>query len=561
MSMSAVHTQRSACRPLSALLTALATLALLGLAEASQAEAGRFQFVHGEVRIVGGDGRERPARRGDDVAEGERVRTGARGSAQLRMVDGAALAVRPGTEVRIDAYRYADTPAQDRSFLSLLRGSLRSITGLIGRRNREGYRVSTPTATIGIRGSDADVGFAPDTGLTAVRTYSGGHSLTALDAGGNAVTLETNPGQIAIALPGQAPSFATAFPFSTPTPPPGAGGEPGDGQPGDAADGGGDRRDSPAAARRQRAGAGAAPPSPPPRRDSGPGPLGSALLGQTIDRQRPVVADGAQIGQANVAAPGTGVVGAFIDAISGQLFGGAGQVRVTGSSDVTLLLGANGAPVAFTDATGAAVGESFNFVAGTAVPVPLVGFEVRDAGGTVTSSGRWGVWQGGYRVFEDGVPTPTVGGFHFAVGNSFTTLAQLAAQGPAGFSYQRIGGIASNETGALASNYVVNVAGTFSGTAALGNINVNIGANFPAGSTNWVLNASGSIAQFADSDGLTLGGSCSGCAAVDGDVNGIFLGAGAEGLISSFGATDSLNGKAIVGTAVGQRGAALPPPP
>jgi hypothetical protein len=42
---------------------------------------------------------------------------------------------------------------------------MRAITGLIGKRNRENYKVTTTTATIGIRGSGFSVGYNPDGSL------------------------------------------------------------------------------------------------------------------------------------------------------------------------------------------------------------------------------------------------------------------------------------------------------------------------------------------------------------------------------------------------------------
>ena len=42
----------------------------------------------------------------------------------------------------------------ERGFFSLLKGGFRSITGLIGRGNKDHYGIRTPSATIGIRGTD-----------------------------------------------------------------------------------------------------------------------------------------------------------------------------------------------------------------------------------------------------------------------------------------------------------------------------------------------------------------------------------------------------------------------
>ena len=120
---------------------------------AAYADAGRFQFVYGKVEVIGTDGSSRPAKRGLQVREGETIRTSRRSAAQLKMVDGAALAVRPRTEVRID--NTATNASRRKTVVfSLVRGTFRAITGLIGRNNRESYKVRTATATIGIRGSD-----------------------------------------------------------------------------------------------------------------------------------------------------------------------------------------------------------------------------------------------------------------------------------------------------------------------------------------------------------------------------------------------------------------------
>ncbi len=88
--------------------------------------------------------------------EGDTLITGSAGIAQVRMRDGALLSLRKGTEFRIEEFRFEEAQAEQdagRGFFALLRGGFRTITGLLGRRNRQNYRVSTPVATIGIRGT------------------------------------------------------------------------------------------------------------------------------------------------------------------------------------------------------------------------------------------------------------------------------------------------------------------------------------------------------------------------------------------------------------------------
>ncbi len=93
-----------------------------------------------------------PVRSGTQLSAGDRLFTRIGGRIALRFSDGAVMALHPNTEFRIDDYQY-DT-ADQRSLLSLMRGALRTVTGAIGRRHRDDYRLNTPSATIGIRGTE-----------------------------------------------------------------------------------------------------------------------------------------------------------------------------------------------------------------------------------------------------------------------------------------------------------------------------------------------------------------------------------------------------------------------
>jgi hypothetical protein len=99
---------------------------------------------------------------GASVVEGDRLKTGADSWVLLEMVDGAALTLRPDTELKIDAYSWSETRATSgTSWVTLVQGALRSITGAIGKFNSPGYRVSTPIVTVGIRGTDHETAYYP----------------------------------------------------------------------------------------------------------------------------------------------------------------------------------------------------------------------------------------------------------------------------------------------------------------------------------------------------------------------------------------------------------------
>ena len=132
-----------------------AMLAIAGSDAGAQANAGQFLTAVGDVRVVAADGAQRTPQRGTILREGETILTGAGALAQVRLLDGGLLSVRADTEMKIDRFAHAGQDDRNSSLLiSLLKGGFRSITGLIGQLNRDGYRITTPTATIGIRGTD-----------------------------------------------------------------------------------------------------------------------------------------------------------------------------------------------------------------------------------------------------------------------------------------------------------------------------------------------------------------------------------------------------------------------
>jgi hypothetical protein len=127
-------------------------------AAAANPDAGkRFAIVlrvRGEVVASGGStGKERTLREGDAVHVGERVRAPALAEAVLKTEDAGFLAIRPNTDFVAERYAAEDKPT-DNFTVRLFTGSLRLVSGWLGRTNRAGSRVLTPAAAIGIRGTD-----------------------------------------------------------------------------------------------------------------------------------------------------------------------------------------------------------------------------------------------------------------------------------------------------------------------------------------------------------------------------------------------------------------------
>jgi hypothetical protein len=133
--------------------------------------AGSVSFVVGDVSAADGS-KTRAIVRGDSVYAGETLVTGANGHIHLKMADGAFVSVRPQSRFRIEEYHYDPAvPANNRIKFLLEQGVARSITGRAGEAARENYRLNTPLAAIGIRGTDFVVQATHD--ITRVTVQSG----------------------------------------------------------------------------------------------------------------------------------------------------------------------------------------------------------------------------------------------------------------------------------------------------------------------------------------------------------------------------------------------------
>jgi hypothetical protein len=141
---------------------------------AYSAGAARVDFAAGSVMAVSAAGTQRVVAKGTEIGSGEAVVTGSGGRAQLRFTDGALISLQPGTEFKIDNYQFSGkNDNEEKGFFSLIKGGMRTITGLIGRSNRNNYQVSTSVATIGIRGTEYTAGLNPTGSELLVHTGEG----------------------------------------------------------------------------------------------------------------------------------------------------------------------------------------------------------------------------------------------------------------------------------------------------------------------------------------------------------------------------------------------------
>jgi hypothetical protein len=143
------------------------------------AVVGEATFVIGAASLLQEDGSSRALDRGAAVRVGDRIETKAGGHVHLRFVDGGRLSVRPASRLHIESYSHsAQQPQLGAIKFRLDEGVVRSITGSWGEAARERFRLNTPVAAIGVKGTDFVV--RSDMERTAASVYTGAITLTPL---------------------------------------------------------------------------------------------------------------------------------------------------------------------------------------------------------------------------------------------------------------------------------------------------------------------------------------------------------------------------------------------
>jgi len=135
-------------------LIALA-LALFPLVTHAEDSAGMLIASRGEVIAITNGG-SRELKQGDLVYEKDEILTSDRSFAVLQFTDGAKVTVRPDSTLIIEQYLY-DGSVDDAATLSLVSGGLRVITGSMAKTNPENYKVRTPVALMGVRGTEFSI--------------------------------------------------------------------------------------------------------------------------------------------------------------------------------------------------------------------------------------------------------------------------------------------------------------------------------------------------------------------------------------------------------------------
>jgi hypothetical protein len=121
-------------------------------------DVGKVILSFGKNVAISADGTERVLKRKSEIYAEDILYTGSKGRLQVRFTDGSRLSLKPGSEFKIEQYNFDQAkPDEGKAFYKLIKGGMRTISGNIGKKDQEAYKLDAVVATIGIRGTDFSV--------------------------------------------------------------------------------------------------------------------------------------------------------------------------------------------------------------------------------------------------------------------------------------------------------------------------------------------------------------------------------------------------------------------
>ncbi len=139
-------------------------------------EAGTTVMVRNQVTGLLGT-QQRELKIGHRVHRDEIIRTGSQAQVEFKLDDDTRLALGPDAELRLDEFAIGGGNTSSSIAVRLLKGTLRFLTG---RQTSQSYRIDTPAATIGVRGTVFDLYINPQ-GETFVLMHQGQVEVCSMD--------------------------------------------------------------------------------------------------------------------------------------------------------------------------------------------------------------------------------------------------------------------------------------------------------------------------------------------------------------------------------------------
>lgn len=144
----------------------MAGFAVTPAGAADPQKVGQAEIIRNEVVNASEESQLIPISVGDDVLRDEIIRTNADANARFGLIDNTKLTLGPASTLTIDRAVLADESRYKQITIRLTDGAFRFITG---NSDKKSYRIETPTATIGVRGTILDIRISDKETLVALQ--------------------------------------------------------------------------------------------------------------------------------------------------------------------------------------------------------------------------------------------------------------------------------------------------------------------------------------------------------------------------------------------------------
>ena len=134
-------------------LLSISSVSIGQTAASDTSRVGTFKQVQGEA-WVGKAADRRAAVSGEGIQTSQRISTGKAGAATITLKDGTVLTMGPNSTMDLSQFEFNSTTQEGNLLLDLIQGSVRVVTGLLGKAHPEKFKVKTPTSVVGVRGTD-----------------------------------------------------------------------------------------------------------------------------------------------------------------------------------------------------------------------------------------------------------------------------------------------------------------------------------------------------------------------------------------------------------------------
>jgi hypothetical protein len=160
-------------------ITLLAALPLT--ASAAFKEVGSAQMIRGSVTAELTEQETRTLEKTSPIYETDQIKTGPKSFAVIKLLDGTRITIRPDSQLGIKKYTFEE--GKEEAEYNLVKGGMRALTGLMGKKNPDAIKVKTAYATMGIRGTSYDVRLCDADCVAEQQQKSGVKTLSSLVVG------------------------------------------------------------------------------------------------------------------------------------------------------------------------------------------------------------------------------------------------------------------------------------------------------------------------------------------------------------------------------------------